>query len=163
MTAMKISENGLKFIARREGVRRKAYLCQAGVWTIGVGHTAGFRDGRYTPESVIDDEEIAALLLVDSSDAARAVNAFVTAPLTQAQFDALVSFTFTVGRNAFKSSTALVRLNRGDYVGAAEALTWWDKADLNRDGITEKSERSEGLANRRKMEQRLFLTGDYGA
>ena len=36
---MRTSERGISLIKKYEGCRTKAYLCPAGVWTIGYGHT----------------------------------------------------------------------------------------------------------------------------
>ena len=38
---MKTSEKGLKLIKEFEGLRLEPYKCDAGVWTIGYGHTKG--------------------------------------------------------------------------------------------------------------------------
>ena len=73
----------------------------------------------------------------------------VKVPLNQNQFDALVSFTYNVGVGALKQSTALRKLNAGDYAGAADALTMWTKF---------KGKVLAGLVRRRKEERALFLT-----
>lgn len=104
---MKISEKGLTFIISEEGERLTAYKCPAGVWTIGIGHTG--RD--VTPDLKITKEKSRELLRCDLDRFESTVNQYVKVPLTQNQFDALVSFTFNVGCNAFKNSTLLKRIN----------------------------------------------------
>ena len=42
---MNISDKGLALIKAHEGCRLAAYLCPAGKWTIGYGHTAGVVQG----------------------------------------------------------------------------------------------------------------------
>ncbi|MBX3485515.1 LysM peptidoglycan-binding domain-containing protein [Phenylobacterium sp.] len=85
---------------------------------------------------------------------AKAVGPYVTAvrglirvPVTQNQFDALVSLAYNIGTPNFRDSTALERLNRGDFAGAAEAMAWW-----NRSG----GKVVQGLVNRRADEVALF-------
>ena len=76
------------------------------------------------------------------------VNTSVKAPLTQNQYDALVSLSYNIGSNAFKNSTLLKKLNSGDYKGAAEQFLVWNKVN---------SKRVQGLVNRREAERNLFL------
>ena len=157
-----ISDKGVDFIARWEGLELKAYQDVAGVWTIGYGHIASFKDGRFTPTSVITKEDALALLREDLKEAVVAVNKAIVVPLLQWEFDALVSFAFNVGVAALRHSTARTRINLGNKKGGADAMTWWNKADLDRDGKTEPHEVVKGLENRRRAEMRLFLTGQYG-
>lgn len=79
------------------------------------------------------------------------VRDLVKVPVTQNQFDALVSFAYNIGtgKDGFAGSTALSRLNNGDAKGAAEAMTWWNKSD---------GKVSQGLINRRADEVELFNT-----
>jgi lysozyme len=94
-----------------------------GIPTIGVGHTG--------PEVYIGlawtDEQIEDALRDDVQEAEDCVNKYVTVPLTQNQFDALVSFVFNVGVMAFRKSTLLRILNTGDYVEAATCFDMWHK------------------------------------
>jgi GH24 family phage-related lysozyme (muramidase) len=66
------------------------------------------------------------LLREDARSAARAVEDAVHVPVSQAQFDALVSFVFNVGAGAFRSSALLRKLNAGDHRGAADELLRWN-------------------------------------
>ena len=145
---MKISEAGIDLIKRFEGLELESYQDIAGVWTIGYGHTetAG-------PNQKINEREAEELLRRDLAPRERAVEQLVSVPLNQNEFDALVSFVFNVGANAFKNSTARRRLNRGDRFGAAEALTWWNKATIG--GVLREV---RGLTRRRASERALFLT-----
>ncbi|MFZ5616591.1 MAG: lysozyme, partial [Pseudomonadota bacterium] len=145
---MKISEAGIYLIKRFEGLELESYQDIAGVWTIGYGHTetAG-------PNQKISEREAEELLRRDLGPRERAIEQLVGVALNQNEFDALVSFVFNVGANAFKNSTARKRLNRNDRVGAAEALTWWNKATVN--GVLREV---LGLTRRRAAERALFLT-----
>lgn len=148
---MKTSANGISLIKRYEGLEIVAYQDIAGVWTIGYGHTESVRPGQK-----ITVEEAEELLIKDLNsrelklDGWRINNGVY---LNQNQFDALMSFIYNVGFDAFKGSTAATRLANGDQVGAAEALTWWNKARVNG-----KLQPVLGLTRRRAAEKELFLT-----
>ncbi len=145
---MRISEVGIELIKRFEGLELESYQDIAGVWTIGYGHTetAG-------PNQRINGREAEELLRRDLGPRERAVGELVGVALNQNEFDALISFVFNVGASAFKNSTARKRLNRNDRLGAAEALTWWNKATIG--GVLREV---RGLTRRRASERALFLT-----
>lgn len=117
---MKTSSRGIELIKRWEGFRNKAYLCPANVWTIGYGHTATCKPGQVI--SIARGEQ---LLEDDLSSFEQAVNDLVKVPLTQNQFDALVSFTYNVGVTAFGKSTLLRYLNQKMYELAANEFRRW--------------------------------------
>lgn len=108
-------------VRRYEGFSATAYRCPANVWTIGVGHTNGVTE----KSAPISEEEAMALLHEDLEEAASGVNRLVKVPLTQGQFDALVSFVFNLGAGSLASSTLLKKLNASDYLGAAEEFNRW--------------------------------------
>lgn len=115
-----MSEGGLQKLSVREGRELKAYRDSKGILTIGVGHTGPeVRDGL-----VWTEEQVDAALAKDVKWAEDAVNS-VSQPLTQNQFDALVSFTFNVGKNAFLVSTMKKLLDKGDMKGAALQYDRW--------------------------------------
>ncbi len=146
---MRISERGINLIKSFEGLELEAYQDIAGVWTIGYGHTGP----DVKPGMRISEREAEALLRKDLKPREDAVERLVTVPLNQNEFDALVSFVYNVGVEAFRRSTALKRLNRGDRLGAADALTWWNKATVG--GVLREV---LGLTRRRAAEKALFLT-----
>lgn len=146
-----LSDEGLALLAGSEGLRVNAYHDQAGVWTIGYGTT------RINGEPVTRGMEIniyvaRALLRGDARLAATAVSRFITAPLTQAQFDALVSFTYNVGVTALQSSTLRRVINAGEPVGE-DYFTRWCKVT---DPETGQKVVSNGLLARRQREYRRF-------
>lgn len=110
---MALSQNGLNLIKSHEGLRTTAYKDPVGVWTIGYGHTATAKPGQKITEAQAEQ-----LLRQDVGWAEAAVRKNVKVPLTQGQFDALVSFTFNLGAGALGRSTLLKKLNAGDYAGA---------------------------------------------
>lgn len=143
---MKISDAGLQLIMSFEGCRLEAYLDAANIWTIGYGHT-----GSDVHRGLkISDDRAEELLREDLAQAEAAVNKLVTMPLTQGQFDALVSFVFNVGAGAFGRSTLLKRLNADDFPAAVEQFDRWVYAD---------GRKLRGLVSRRKTEAELFGKG----
>jgi lysozyme len=140
---MKTSPNGISFIEAWEGCRLVAYQDIVGVWTIGVGHTGSdvVRGKRIT------QAEADAILAADLAKFERTINAEVRVPITQNQFDALVSLAFNIGSGAFRSSTLLRKLNGGDIGGAAKAFLSWNHAG---------GRVSAGLTKRREAEMNLF-------
>lgn len=152
----KLSPEGAKFIATFEGFRSRMYNDAAGHCTIGYGHLV--HHGPITgtePEEFrrgITKERAVELLQEDAAKAAAAVRKSVKVGLTQPQFDALVSFAFNVGTEAFRQSTLLRKLNAGGYSAVQSELNRWVKAN----GRT-----LQGLVRRRGAEGTLFARGVY--
>jgi lysozyme len=73
----------------------------------------------------------------------------IKVPLTQGQFDALVSFSFNVGLGNLQNSTLRMKVNRGDFEGASEQFLVWTKAG---------GKVLKGLVTRRTDEQALFVS-----
>lgn len=133
----------LAFIRAREGLRLSAYP-DAGGYSIGYGHFLGTSP---TPAN-ITNAQAESWLQQDAQRAAIAVTRLVTVPLTQNQFDALVSFVYNVGAGAFQNSTLLKLLNAGDYNNAAQEFGKW---------IYSKGAVVGSLTTRRALEKSLFL------
>ena len=145
---MKTSIIGRNLIKQFEGLRRTAYLCPAGVWTIGYGHTKGVREG-----DTVTDEEADIMLQQDLKAAEDTVNAQGLA-LSQLQFDALVSLVYNIGSGNFQSSTLLKKLRENVKPNAQLEKWWkvWNKAG----GQTLK-----GLERRRLAEYTLYSKGFF--
>lgn len=139
---MKISDKGLELIKQFEGLRLEAYLCSAGVPTIGYGSTRGVQLGQTITETEATDR-----LRVDVHSAEECVNDHVEVSLTQNQFDSLCSFVYNLGCGAFRSSTLLKLLNAGQYEAASQQFGKWVKAS----GKT-----VQGLVYRRNVEREFF-------
>lgn len=141
---MKTSKQGIELIKRYEGLRLKAYVCPAGVATIGWGHTKGVKAGM-----VIDLAEAERMLADDIAIAERCVNCDADS-LNQNQFDALVSFVFNVGTANYKKSTLRKKVlaNPNDTAIADEFGRWKyaNKIVL------------PGLVRRRKAESDLYFS-----
>ena len=154
--ASDVSDQGLDFLTRHEGIVKKLYNDPANHCSIGIGHLVhkGPCNGS-EPESFKDgltDAEVKDLLRTDAAKAVGPVTRLVTVPLSQQQFDALVSFVFNVGEGNFKSSTLLKELNQGHYDKVPQELNRWVKAE----GKT-----LPGLVSRRADEGNLFTNGVY--
>lgn len=133
-------------VAEFEGLRTRAYLCPAGVWTIGYGHTLNVKKGdTCTPE------QAAAWLCRDLEEAGADVRRLVKVPLSENQYGALASFTFNLGAGALKSSTLLRRLNAGEYSAVPAELKKWNKATVNGKKVI-----LDGLTKRRAREGELW-------
>ncbi|WP_199318665.1 lysozyme [Leptolyngbya sp. FACHB-541] len=142
-TSGKINRAGLDMIKHFEGFRPQAYICPAGVPTIGYGSTLGVRMGDRITQQGGED-----LLQRDLVRFERAVSDAVKVPLTSNQFSALVCFAFNVGIGAFQRSTLLKLLNQRNYQGAADQLLLWNKGG---------GRVLQGLVRRREAERALFL------
>ena len=134
---------GLSLIKQSEGCKLSAYLCPAGIPTIGYGRTTGVKLGQTIAQAQAD------AWVVEEYDAFEAkVRRIVTVPLTANQLGALVSFAYNLGVGALASSTLLRLLNAGDYKGAAAQFAQWNKAG---------GRVLAGLTKRRAAEAALFL------
>lgn len=142
---MQLSEKGLAFIANWEGCVLCAYNDCVGIKTIGYGHVV--RPGEHFDR--LTKDEALELLHKDVARFEDDVNGAVIVPLTQNQFDALVSFDFNTG--GLRKSTLLVKLNAGDYDGALREFPKWCNAG---------GKPNEGLLNRRKAEAGIFAAPD---
>lgn len=142
ISMMKIENNGIGLIKEFEGKRLVAYQDSVGVWTIGYGHTKTAYEGRLAIKKTCER-----LLAEDLVEFEEYVDTLVKVPLTQNQFDALVSWTFNLGSGNLQESTMLRKLNYGDYESVPDEMRRWNKAG---------GEVLEGLTRRREAEALLF-------
>ncbi len=141
-----ITQDGLDLICHFEGFSPIIYLCPAGYPTIGYGHLIieankeQFLDG-------IDELEALDLLKTDVQKAERAVLRLINVPLTEGQFDALVSFTFNLGGGALQRSTLRRKVNRGEHSAVpAEFMKW----------VWAGGRKQKGLVRRRWAEGKIY-------
>jgi lysozyme len=156
---MNTSNLGIEFIKKWEGTKRNAktrlhepYKCSAGLLTIGYGHLIkpdeNFGEG-------IDEELATSLLRQDLGIAERAVGRLISKPLSQNQFDALVSLIFNIGSGNFAKSTIRKYINEAGFASKeypSPELAWkaWNMAG---------GRVVQGLANRRDAEWDMY--SDY--
>lgn len=151
---MKTGINGIELIKKFEGCVLKSYKCPAGVWTIGVGHTGTVLGRKVCEGMKVSETQAIKILRTDLKKFEVSINQYVNDPLTQNQFDALVSLVFNIGAGNFKKSTLLKKLNSKDYFGASKEFAKWNKADVDGDGDLDVL---NGLTRRRLEEMALFL------
>lgn len=149
---MKVSNKGLLEICEHEGIVPTVYFCSAGEETYGVGHTEAAgglnpkKMSKEMPSADKLDDAINEALEVFQQDVSKyedRVNSAIKVPLTQNQFDALVSFDINTGGIYRAKLTAAI--NNGDYSGKG-FMGWLKPPEIRK---------------RRIAEQRLFQTGDY--
>lgn len=144
VTALSLSVSGLSLIQKHEGLSFGVYLDPVGLPTVCWGHM----DMRLKVGTQYSRASCEAFLKEDSQTAQEAIRDLVKVPLTQNQFDALVSLVFNIGRPAFSRSTLLRKLNQEDYLGAAKEFPRWVFAG---------GKKLPGLLTRRTDEMELFL------
>jgi lysozyme len=158
---MKVSEQCIEMIKHHEGVRYKPYRCPALLWTVGVGHVIDQSHIRVPIEQrkelpipagwdrTLSKEEVDAILSKDLESFENGVLRLAPALVNkQSAFDACVSFAFNVGLGNFQRSSIRMKINRGDFEGAAQEFMKWTKAG---------GRELPGLVKRRKDEQALFM------
>ncbi|EJF91697.1 lysozyme [Bartonella tamiae] len=148
----KINQTGLDHIKQWEGLRLNAYRDVAGVWTIGYGHTAAAGEPKPKAGMKMSEKEAETILIQDLTQYEQTVENAVTVTLNDHQFATLVSFTYNVGIGAFRRSTLLKKLNKGDYDAVPSELMKWVNAG---------GRKIKGLVNRRRAEGALWIKGDF--
>ena len=141
-----VCQAAIDLVKHFEGLYLNAYLCPAGVPTIGYGHTEGVKMGQTITAQQAED-----FLAGDLAGAAADVDRLVTVALNDDQRGALASFVFNLGAGSLQSSTLLKLLNAGDYAGAAGQFGRWVYATVNG-----KPTKLPGLVARRAAEAALF-------
>ena len=144
---MNISKEGLSLIKKFEGCELEAYLCPAGVWTIGYGHTKDVKEG-----DKINRDEADYLLQEEMIEYESYINDFVEVPLNQNQFDALCSWVYNLGPTNLKNSTMLRVLNEEKYTDVPQEIKRWNKAG---------GEVLDGLIKRREAEAKMFAGEEW--
>ncbi len=141
-----ITQNGLDLIKRFEGFSRTVYFCPAGYPTIGYGHVV--KDDEDFSAG-IDEAHAEELLCQDAQIAERAVLRLINVPLSNGQFDALVSFTYNLGGGALQRSTLRRKINREEHAEVPEQfmrLVWASGRTLR------------GLVRRRAAETMIYIS-----
>ena len=149
---MQVSDAGIELIKSFEGFRANAYpdpKSGGDPWTVGYG-TTKFPSGRPVKKGdYVTPAQAEMYLREDVKKFASSVDALVTVPLKQCQYDALVSFVYNLGAINFRKSTLLKKLNAKDYKGAADEFLRW---------VSPGSSVEAGLRRRRTAERAMFLS-----
>jgi lysozyme len=147
---VKISDAGLQLIQEFEGLRLDAYPdpgTGGEPWTIGWGTTVYPGGRRVQQGDRITEAQAMEYLRNDVERFESSVSAMLRVPVTQPQFDALVSLAYNVRANALRDSTLIELLNAGDSAGAAAQFDRWIHAG---------GRPMEGLRRRRRAERAMF-------
>ncbi len=143
---MKTSADGRAFIEAFEGKFLHTYDDGTGVLTIGYGHTSAAGPPMVARGQTITEAQADAILSTDLGKVEANVARCIKVPMTQSQFDALVSFDFNTGSLA--KSSIDDKFNAGNISGAMATLLQYDHAG---------GRQMAGLTRRRQAERLLFI------
>ena len=120
---LKTSQEGISLIKSFEGCELTAYLCSAGVPTLGFGHTRDVSMG-----DTCTQEEAESMLAEDLVEFEDYVKKYVETDLQQNEFDALVAWTYNLGPKNLSESTLLKELNAGNLEEVPRQMKRWNRA-----------------------------------
>jgi len=144
-----VSQKALDLIKKFEGCKLNAYLDLKKIPTIGFGSTLYNNGSKVKMGDTITQEQADDMLSFRCEQIERMILGFVKPQLNENQLSALISFVYNIGMNAFRFSTLLLEINKGNFDKAAAQFDKWIYVNKNK---------SEGLANRRAAEKSLFLS-----
>lgn len=139
-----INDAGVALIKEFEGCALRSYQDSGGVWTVGFGHTS-----KVGPATTCTADLALQWLKEDLEISESLISHYVSVPLSDNQFSALVSLIFNIGLVDFRDSTLLKMVNLGAWEKAADEFARWDKVD----GIP-----NSGILRRRIAERDLFIS-----
>ncbi len=145
---MRCSDSGRSFIKAFESCRLTPYRDDAGKWTVGYGHLIGSDE----PIESWTQDHADAEFNADVTEVDIGLVDLIAVELRQHEYDAVASFAFNCGGNAFRNSTLRRVLNENDFVAAALEFGRWGKAG---------GKWNAGLLRRRIGEMAIFLLADY--
>jgi len=145
---MLTNQAGIELIKEFEGLRLRAYLCPAGVPTIGYGTTVYPTGRKVQMGEQITAEQAEEYLRSDLRAFERNAESMLRVSVNENQFAALVSFSYNVGSQALQRSTMLRFINDNRFADAAGEFARWNMAA---------GKPLAGLTRRRAAERELFL------
>lgn len=141
---------GIPIIRKFEGLKLRAYLCPANVWTIGYGNTFYENGSKVQEGDKITLERADKLLFFVVQKFEAEVKKLVKSAINDNQLGALTSFAFNVGAGNLAKSTLLKKVNANPNDSSIrDEFMRWTKAGgkvLN------------GLVTRRKAEADLYFS-----
>jgi GH24 family phage-related lysozyme (muramidase) len=139
----------LELIKAFEGCRLDAYLCPAGVWSIGYGFTTYMDGSAVKKGDKITQADADIMLQKKIEEFHSQVARIVPGTLPAGAVDALTSFAYNVGVAALQRSTLLkkIKTNKLDLKGIKAEFLRWNKAG---------NQVLPGLTNRRLKEYNLY-------
>ena len=152
VSSYQISSETIAQIKLLEGFRARATPLGDGRWAVGYGHVASTQR-----TSIVTRAQADLLLRYDLNVISEALSGLVYTPLNLNQIDALASFVYNIGLDAFEGSAVLRLINAGALLEAATAMEQWCHAT-----VAGQSQEVDGLIRRRAMEKALFLKPEGG-
>lgn len=156
---MQASQACYDFVKKCEGFYAHAYDDGGGVQTIGWGTIKWDMSTPVKKGETITVEQAQRQLEIEVHRVEDAINTSVKVPLTQAEFDALVSLFYNIGTGwctgyKHKQSNLIKLLNQGKYNAVPAQFLLFER-DIHGKYV-------EGLAKRRKWEAQMWLSdGDH--
>lgn len=146
---MKLDSQGFKLIQGFEGLKLNAYKDSAGIPTIGYGNITYIDGSKVKMGDIITQDNADKLFQYYANKFADQIDAVVTKPINQNQFNAIVSLSYNIGPEAFKKSTLLKKLNvnPNDPSIKDEFMKW----------VNSGGKKIQGLVNRRQKESELYF------
>lgn len=141
-----VTAAAMSLIMYFEGYSLRVYNDVVGIPTVCAGHTGA----DVKPGEVWTDELCKAMTYAEVRKYVKIVDSYLTRDIPHQTFVALVSLAYNIGEQAFRMSTALARINKGDIAGGCSALKWFNKA---------KGRVIQGLVNRRAAEYQICIKG----
>ena len=142
---MKASINAINLIKKYEGFSAIPYICPGNYLTIGYGHLIK-KDESFSKISKLEAEK---LLMLDLKSFELSIQKLISSSINQSQFDALCSFAYNLGAGALQRSTLRQKINRDEYIQAANEFSRWVYAG---------GKKLRGLVSRREAERQLFCS-----
>lgn len=154
MNDLRINQATIDLVKKWEGFKAKAYLCPAGVLTVGYGTTnrANLPIPKIMPGTVVTEDQATEWLIMGLERFGEKIRPHIVAPVNENEFGAFLSLAYNIGPAAFAESSALRHFNAGEKARVPAAMQLWNKATINGQRQVLK-----GLVNRRKDEVKLFL------
>lgn len=144
----RVNQEAINILKKLEGFSSVAYKDIGGLLTIGYGTTWDVKDG-----DTITKENAEKRLKLDLMKVEKCANENVFRDLTDNQFSAICLFIYNIGCSAFIGSTLCRLLNQHKPIEeCSQWFTPWNKITINGEKVF-----SQGLANRREAERKLFL------
>jgi lysozyme len=147
------TDKALDLLKQLEGLRLQAYQDDAGIWTVGYGHTGKDVVPGTLWTQAYADEALQRDLQRFVSGVQALVSSSPLAALNDNQFSALVIFAYNVGLQALAGSTLLRHINGGMVSYAPNDFMQW--CHIHKDGVLVVD---PGLQKRRQAEVALFIS-----
>ncbi len=149
--SMNMSDRGIAFLSGLEGREVRAYQDSKGLWTIGVGHLIKSNE-QHLMSATLTDKQINDLFRADLKRFVDAANEAINVPLSQHEFDAVISVLYNIGSGwadgigTDASFVSDINFHKGKTKTLHDIMQFRKPAELLR---------------RRAKEARLFDTGNY--